>query len=169
MPASAASQLVVDAPRLVALGTYDVQASGLDHLIVQHLPIAAHLLDLQIALRKRERFVFAHLEDQRLHCPTEHDIGTASRHVGRDSDHLGAAGLSDDLRLAGVLLGVEHLMRQLLLLQILGQELRVLDRGRADEHRLPALVAILDVGNDGVDFLLECAEDEIVLIGADHR
>ena len=44
-----------------------------------------------------------------------------------------------------VLLGVEHLVRQLRLLQQAGDQLGVLDRGRADQHRLAALVAVADV------------------------
>ena len=34
LPAGAAAQLVVDAPRLVALGADDVQAAGVDDLVV---------------------------------------------------------------------------------------------------------------------------------------
>jgi hypothetical protein len=41
----AAAQLVVDAPRFMALGADDVQAAGGDDLIVKDLPIAAHLGD----------------------------------------------------------------------------------------------------------------------------
>jgi hypothetical protein len=48
-----------------------------------------------------------------------------------------------------VLLGVQHLMRQLLLVEQAGQQFRVLDRGGADQHRLAALVAGADVGDDG--------------------
>ena len=68
-----------------------------------------------------------------------------------------------------MLLGVQHLVRKLLLLEMPRQHFGVLDRGRADEHRLPALVAILDVVDDGVDLFLERPEDEIVLVPANHR
>ena len=68
-----------------------------------------------------------------------------------------------------MLLGVQHLVRKLLLLEMPRQHFGVLDRGRADEHRLPALVAILDVIDDGVDLFLERPEHEIVLVPANHR
>ena len=58
---------------------------------------------------------------------------------------FGPPGLHHDLGLARVLLGVEHVVRQLFLVQELRQHLGVLDRGGADQHRLAALVAILDV------------------------
>ena len=46
----------------------------------------------------------------------EHDVGAAAGHVGRDRDRLGPARLGDDLGFARVLLGVQHLVRQLFLL-----------------------------------------------------
>jgi hypothetical protein len=42
----AAAQLVVDAPRLVALGADDVQPARCDHRVVADLPFAAQALDL---------------------------------------------------------------------------------------------------------------------------
>jgi hypothetical protein len=51
--------------------------------------------------------------DLLLDVAAQHDVGAAARHVGGDGDHPGAAGLGHDLGLAGVLLGVEHLVRQL--------------------------------------------------------
>ena len=60
-------------------------------------------------------------------------------------------------------------MRQLLLLEVSRQQLGILDRSRADQHRLSALVAVLDVADDRVDLFLEGAEHLIVLVRADHR
>ena len=45
LAAGAAAQLVVDAPRLVALGADDVQAPAANHLVVQHLPLRPQLRD----------------------------------------------------------------------------------------------------------------------------
>ena len=117
----------------------------------------------------QQRFIVADLEDQRLEHAAQHDVGAAAGHVGGDGDRLGLARLRDDLGLARVLLGVQHLVRQLLLLQVLRQQLGVLDRRRADQHRLAALVAILDVGDDRVDLFLERAEHQVVLVLAHHR
>ena len=169
LPPGAAAQLVVDAPRLVPLGADDVQAAGGDHRVVPPLPFLAQLRDLRVLLLGRELGVVAQHEDRRLDAAAQHDVGAAARHVGGDGDHLRPARLRDDLGLAGVLLGVQHLVRQLLLLEVLRQQLRVLDRRRAHQHRLPALVAVLDVGDDRVDLLLEGAEHEVVLVLAHHR
>ena len=43
---------------------------------------------------------------------TQYDVGTTTRHIGRNRDHLRAASLRNDLRLARVLLGIEHVVRQ---------------------------------------------------------
>ena len=169
LAAGPAAQLIVDAARLVALGANDMQAAGGDDGLVANLPLRAQLADLQVLLGLRQRFVFADLEDERLDGTAEHDIGAAAGHVGRDGDHLRTTRLRDDLGLARVLLGVQHLVRKLLLLEMPRQHFGVLDRGRADEHRLPALVAILDVIDDGVDLFLERPEHEIVLVPANHR
>ena len=50
----------------------------------------------------------------------------------------GHAGLGDDEGLLLVVAGVQDLVRHLLLLQHLGEDLRLLDRGGADQHRLAA-------------------------------
>ena len=68
-----------------------------------------------------------------------------------------------------MLLGVEHLVRQFFLFEELRQQLGILDRRRADQHRLAAGMAILDVTDDRVDIFLEGAANEIVLILANHR
>jgi hypothetical protein len=53
-----------------------------------------------------------------------------------------------------MLLGVEHLMRQLFVVEQRRQQLGVFDRGRADQHRLAALAAAADIGDDRACFSL---------------
>ncbi len=74
-----------------------------------------------------------------LQVAAEHDVGAAARHVGGDGHRARPPGLRDDVRLALVLLGIEHLVRDVLLLQQAREELGGLDRGGADQHRLLAL------------------------------
>ncbi len=62
-------------------------------------------------------------------------------------------GLDDDLGLALVVLRVQHLVRDVVLLQETRQELRRLDRRRADEHGLTALIAIRDVLDDRLELV----------------
>ena len=136
---------------------------------MKDLPVAAHLADAQIALGLRQRLVFPDQQDLRLDCAAQHDIGATAGHVGRDRDHFRPPGLGDDLRLAGVLLGVEDLVRKLLLVEDSREQLGILDRCGSDQHRLAALIAILDIADDRAGLFLEGPENEIVLIFSDHR
>ncbi len=169
LPPGAAAQLVVDAARFVALGADDVQAAGLYHLVVQRLPLAAQLVDADALFLRRQ--VFRRLDQIALllDVAAEHDVGAAPRHVGCDGDHLRAAGLRHDLGLARVLLGVQHLVRQLFLAEQPGDQLRVLDRGGADEHRLVALVAVADVLDHRLVPLHGGAVHLVLAVVAHHR
>ena len=80
-----------------------------------------------------------------------------------------APGLGDDAGFHRVLLGVEHLVRQLFLLQHARDQLGVLDRGRADQDRLAAHVAVADVLDDGLELLAAGLVDEVELVLADRR
>src|SRR5690606_4957456 len=110
LASGAAAQLVVDAPRLVPLGADDVQAAGGDDRFVTLLPFVAQRRDLRGALLGRQAFIAFDRIDLVVDAAAEHDVGTAPRHVGRDGYHAGTTGVGDDLRLAFVLLGVEHLV-----------------------------------------------------------
>ena len=118
LAAGAAAQLVVDAARLVALGADDVQAARATTLVVQLLPLGAQLRDRGLPCRRRRSASSASTASIcLLDVAAQHDVGAAARHVGGDGDHLRAARLRHDLGLARVLLGVEHLVRQLVLVQ----------------------------------------------------
>ena len=107
--------------------------------------------------------------DLLLDVAAEHDVGAAAGHVGGDGDHLRPPGLGHDLGFLGVLLGVEHLVRQLGLRQQVRDQLGVLDRRRAHQHRLAALVAVADVVDDRVVLFLGGLVDEVVVVLADGR
>ncbi len=176
LAAGAAAQLVVDPARLMALGADDMQtARGLD-LLVQRLPLVLQLRDAPGLLFVRQGFVGHHEAGLLFHIAAQHDVGTTARHVGGDGDHLGPAGLRDDLGLARVLLGVEHLVRQLGLVQQVRQQLGVLDGSRAHQHRLAALEAVADIADDGVVALLRGLVDLVLQVlalglpvGRDHH
>ena len=53
--------------------------------------------------------------------------------------------------------------------EALREKLRLLDRRRADQHRLFAAVAIVDQFEDGFVLLVRRPIDLVVLVGADHR
>ena len=84
----------------------------------------------------------------------EDDVDAAAGHVRRDRDGALATRLGDDLRLALVLLRVEDVVRDAAARQELREVLGGLDGDRADEHRLPFLVALGDVVERGVELRL---------------
>jgi len=120
-----------------------------------------------IALRRCR--IRRQIRQLRLERTAQHDVGTATGHVGGDGDRARPAGLRDDVRFALVLLGVEYFVRDLFLLQQIRQELRRFDRGRADQHRLAALVAVLDVLDHRFPFEALLEEDNVLVVLAHHR
>ncbi|EXI66318.1 MAG: hypothetical protein AW08_02674 [Candidatus Accumulibacter adjunctus] len=163
------TQLVVDAPGFVTFGTDDVQAAGRHDLLVQYLPLRPDRGDLCFALGLAKRLVVTHRGHLLLDAAAKDDVGTAAGHVRGNGDHPRSAGLAYDLGLARMLLGVEHLVRQLFVVEQRRQQFRVLDRRRADQNRLAALAATADVGDDRAVLLLGGAKDLVVVVGPPHR
>ncbi len=146
----------------MALGADDVQAAGFQHGVVVGFPLGADLLGLLLG-----RLV--HVLDLFLGVTAEHDVGTAAGHVGGDGHGARAAGLGDHLRLALVLLGVEHLVLDLFLGEPLGQVFGGLDGGGTHQHRRAALHAVAHFLDDGVEFFLQGQVDQIVGVFTHHR
>ncbi len=146
----------------MALGPDDVKAAGGHHLLMAFAPVVVDLLEVRLV---------GILDgiDLRLRTAAEHDVRAAARHVGGDGDRTRAAGLGDDVCLALMLLGIQHFVRNRRALQELRQPLRRFDRRRADQNRLAALHAILDVFQDGLELILFREEHQIGFILADHR
>ena len=146
-----------------------MQTAGFQYLVVTQLPFSTQRGHALLARRRIQAFIGQHAVDFRLGVAAEHDIRAAARHVGGNGDDLRPAGLGDDLGFARMLLGIEHVVRQLLFLQHAGDVLGVLDRGRADEHWLAALVAAANVIDDRLVFFPRRAEDLVHAVIADHR
>src|SRR4051794_12705557 len=173
----AAAELVVDPPRLVGPGADDEQAAGLHDVL-------AVLLDALLDLRQHvgEPLVVVRVTGPQaelgelelrevLGVAAELDVDAAAGHVRRDRDRAGLTRLGDDLALAlGVLgLGVEDRMGDAPLPQLIAEQLRHLDRDRADEDRLAILVPLLDLRDDRVPLAALGLEHLVVAVGADHR
>ena len=134
------------------------------------------------------------LPDAHVGIAAELNVGAAAGHVGGDGDGAGHAGLGDDIGLLLVIAGVEdgeHLglggalvagiergegvgigevvLLPALLAQHLGKLLRLLDRRGADQHRLAALLAVLDQRQDRAEFFRRGAIDLVIVVEADHR
>src|SRR6266581_201608 len=170
----AAAQLVVDAPRLVPLGAQDVQPPDRHDLVV--LGDAARLVALHPLLPllgRHGRRVDPLLPDlparQELGVAPEQDVGAAPGHVGGDGHRLEPPGLRDDLGLLLVVLGVQDDMRDPSLLEELAQVFRLLDGDGADQDRLPFLVQVLNLLDDGVELLPLRAVHHVRVLDADER
>ena len=134
------------------------------------------------------------LADAHVGVAAELDVGAAAGHVGGDGDGAGHAGLRDDegfllvvagvedgedLGLGGAVVagiergkgvGIGEVVRfPAGLAQHLGELLGFLDRGGADQHRLAALLAVLDQRDDGAVFLDRGAIDLVVVVDAHQR
>ena len=83
----------------------------------------------------------------------ELDVGAAAGHVGGDRHRAGPAGLGDDVGFLLVVAGVQHVVRDLVLLEERRQRLGFLDADGADQHRLLALAAFEHLLDDRVVFL----------------
>ena len=144
LPAGPAAELVVDPPRLVALGADDVQATDVVDLVVLGLDLLLHLLVhggpgrlvLVDVLDRVETLPAQLLVGEELDRAAEHDVGASTGHVGGDRDGTAPTGLGDDVRLVGVVLRVQHGVRDAAALEQPGQRLGLLDRHGADQDRL---------------------------------
>ena len=154
LAARAAAQLVVDAARLVALGADDVQAARGDDLVVQRLPfVAQRLRRCALLCRRLERLVrldaaaicFSTLPPSTMSVPRPAMLVAIVIIFGRPACATISASRACCLAFStwcGSLSFCQHAR----------QQLGVLDRRRADQHRLAALVAVLDVVDDRLVF-----------------
>ena len=77
---------------------------------------------------------------EHLGIATEHDVGASTRHVGGHGHGARRARLRDHIRLALVLLGVEHVVWNALAIEKVRHRIRLLDARRADQYGLTPLV-----------------------------
>ena len=152
LAAAAAAELQIDPPRLVPLGADDLQAPhAADGLAFGlHVLAVGDLGDecLPLGPGNVEPCGVGVLElgpGQGVGVAAEDDVGAAARHVGGDRDGGHPAGLSHDLGLPLVVLGVEHLVVHAPLLQERREPFALLDRDGADEHGQPLSLNLLDL------------------------
>ena len=171
------TQLVVDTARLVTLGTDDVEAAQFLDLLVLGLRlflvpgqgvVPGGLVGLFILHRVEPLLAKVQLGEEFWVTPQD-DVGTTAGHVGRDRHSSLAAGQGDDRRLGLVVLGVQDLVGNAGPFELLREQLRLGDGCGTDKDRLTSLVALDDVGDDGVELGILGAVDEVLLVLADHR
>ena len=146
------------------LGADDMQATRVDDMLVQRLPFIVEKLHPALLVRVSQRRIGFDQLRLLLDVTAQDDVGTAPGHVGGNRDGFRSSGLRDDFSFARVLLGVQHVVRQLGFGQNRRQQLGVFNRCRTDQYRLTTLVAILDVGQHRLVFLLVGLVDLILSI-----
>src|SRR5581483_6915735 len=99
----------------------------------------------------------------------EQNVGTATGHVGGDSNGPAAASLGDDIRLTLVVFGIEHTVLDTLLIEQIGEELGGLNRGGTNQHRLAPIMSLLNLLDDRVELGILGAVNQVRGILADHR
>ncbi len=161
----------------MAFGAEHVQTAELDDLLVLVLDL---LLDLGqgarpallVFLRGVVRRVALGLElrvGEELDVAAEHDVGTTAGHVGGHGDRALASGDGHDGGFLVVLLRVEHLVGDVGHVEQRRHHFGRFDGGGAQKHRLALLVALGHIAHDGGELFLLGAEDQVVLVFADHR
>ena len=148
LAAGAAAQLVVDAARLVALGADDVQAAGGDHRVVALLPVASRTRALSASAASSPQRVRARL---RAMPPSTMSVPRPAMLVAIVTAP-GRPACATIVRLALVLLGVQHLVRDAVLLAA-GPTATPRSRSRSCRPAPAgrASYAVLDVLDDRVD------------------
>ena len=185
-----AAQLVVDTAGVVALGAQNVQAAGFAHfvrfflnfffiLLFQILESLAGVQDLLIVrLGKAGSLcnqLIAELHPlhlclgQELGVTAQHNIRTTTGHIGGDGHCAEFTGLGNNLCLALVVLGVKHIVLDMLFLQQLGQLLTLLNADGTHQHRLALFVAGLDLLDHGPELACLGLEDHIRVVHTDQR
>src|SRR6266545_2064797 len=158
LASGAPPELVVDPPRLVALGGDDVEPTQRYHPLVLRLGQLPGLAERPCAGRRGSRGgVQSPLGQDRLRqevgVAPEQDVGAAPRHVGGDGHGGLPAGLGHDLGLPLMVLRVQHLVGDPAALEELGEPLGLLDGDGPDQHGLPLGVALGDLVGDRVELL----------------
>ena len=161
LAAGAATQLVVDAPAFVPLGADDMQAAGVQHLLVVRLPLGADGLHLLLAGGLQPG-------DLRFPIAAQDDVGAPPGHVGGDGHRAGPPGLGDDFRLPLVHLGVQHAVLDFPLLEKRRELFGSFNGCRAHQHGRAPREALGDFLGYGVELLVGGEEHQVVQVAAHH-
>ena len=165
--------MVVDAACLVPLGTQDVQAACGDDLVAILVAAALRLFEggpVFVGLRVEDAgpLLVEDLGGHHLRVAAEQDVGASPGHVGGDGHGIGSTCLRNDLRLALMELGVQHVVLDAAPLQHLREHLADLDADGTDQHRPAQLVLGDDLVDHGVPLALLGTEDEVGKVVPNH-
>ena len=103
-----------------------------------------------------------------LHISTQHDIGTATRHIGGNGYGSRLACLGNNVCLTLMLLGVQDLVYDIFFTQQIRKIFRGLDRRRTHQNRLLARPTRFDIVDDRIVLLFLRTVDQVRKIIPDH-
>ncbi|MBA7482743.1 hypothetical protein ES707_18237 [subsurface metagenome] len=124
LTASPAPELVINSPCLMALGAGDMKPAKLDYFIVFLLPFL-------------EVFI--------IRITSQYNINASSRHIGGNGYCSDLPRLGDDACLLLVVLGIKNLVGDTLPLEQVAEVFRFLNGHRANQHRAPLFVKLLNL------------------------
>ena len=176
LAAGATPQLVVDAAGLVALGAEHVEPAELADLVALGLALLLVLGEQLVVAGLRPRRTRGRARCARTSWAAS-SSGLPPSRMSTPRPAMLVATVTACSRpawaticgLPGVLLGVEDVVRDAPPFEHRRQDLGLLDRGGADQHRLALVVALDDVLDDGLELGQLGLVDQVLLVGADHR
>ncbi len=87
-----------------------------------------------------------------LPATAQHDIGTTTRHVSSDCHGRRVTRLCDDIRFAGMELGVQNVMFDACLGQLVRDHFRFFNGDSTHQHRLAICGTLFNIFNDRLNF-----------------
>ena len=153
----------------MTLGTNNSQAAEFHNAVVINLPLGLDFFFLSLFLFVRKGFVVVDLLKCLADTAAQDDVGTAAGHVGGNRNHAGTTGFHNDLSFSLMLFSIQHIVRDAFLSQHVADEFGVFNRGRTDEYRLTASVALFNVINNSFVFFLRSAIDLVLLVITNHH
>ena len=99
----------------------------------------------------------------------QHNVGTTPRHVGGHGNHAFTSGIEHHLRLVGVLLRVEHVVRHPGLIQQDGKFFRLGNVGGTYQNRLAFFMPFFNIIDNRLELSAPGRINQIRLVNADHR
>ena len=187
LTACSSSQLIVDTAGLVTLGADDAQsAPGNDFFfflidfcfifVVEFPELLARFQNfgvVGIVVRgSRGNGLLAHADVAHTFyrhvfgIAAQHDVGTAAGHVGSDGNGAEFTRLSDYFRFLFMVFGVQHVVRNLGLVQHTRKLFALFDGGGAHKHGLSALIAFGNVRHYRAQFSRDGGINLVVFVHA---
>ena len=97
----------------MTLGSNDAQTTQRLDLLMHGQPLGAHSSNFRLTLFLAQALIQLNALNVFFNVAAQHNVSAAASHVGGNGDHARASCLRNDVGLSCMLLGIEHLMRQL--------------------------------------------------------